>query len=97
MASMKRGLKAMSADEDLVCQIRELHVQQQREIRNWEAAGNRNIARGLIGSVIDIVIGDVGTIVNFVDSLAGSVQGSKRFPEAAYPYQAPSPTDQRSK
>jgi hypothetical protein len=86
MASMKRCLEAMSADKDLVRQIRELHVQQQGEIRNWEAAGNRNIAHGHIGSIIDIVIGDVGNIVNLVDTLAGSVQGSKRFPEAAYPY-----------
>jgi hypothetical protein len=104
IASMKRGLEAMAADEDLVRQIRDLHAQQQREIRDWEAQGNQNVARGLIsgigggiGDLFDIIVGDVGTIVGVVDSLAGSVQGSKRFPEAAYPYQAPGPTDQRGK
>jgi hypothetical protein len=100
--SMKRGLKAMAADEDLVRQIRELHEQQKRELRDWEAAGNQNVARGLIGGIvgglIDIVVGDVkGTVAGVVDSLAASVQGSKRFPEAAYPFKAPGPTDQRGK
>jgi hypothetical protein len=106
MASMKRGLQAMSADEDLVRQIRDLHTQQQREVREWEAASNKNnkrnknskkVARGIIGGLIDIIVGDVGTVAGYVDSLAASVQGSKRFPEAAYPYQAPGPTDQRGK
>jgi hypothetical protein len=104
LASIKRGLKAMAADEDLVRQIRDLHAQQQRELRDWEAQGNQNVARGLIsgiggtiGDAVNIVVGDVGTIVGVMDSLAGSVQGSKRFPEAAYPYQAPGPTDQRGK
>jgi hypothetical protein len=97
MASVKRGLEAISADEDLVRQIRDLHKQQQREIRDWEAAGHQNVARGIVGPLINMVVGTLGIVPAYVDALAASVQGSKRFPEAAYPYQAPGPTDQRGK
>jgi hypothetical protein len=102
--SINRGLKAIAADEDLVRQIRDLHAQQQREVRDWEALGNQNIARGLVGGLggavdgmLNTVVGDVGNIPDITDALAANVQGSKRFPEAAYPFQAPGPTDQRGK
>jgi hypothetical protein len=44
----------------------------------------------------DAIIGPSnGIIAGVVDSLAESVAGSKKFPEAAYPFQPPGKTDQR--
>lgn len=46
--------------------------------------------------VIDAILGPKdGILAGVVDSLAASVEGSKKFPEDAYPFQAPGKTDQR--
>ena len=44
----------------------------------------------------DTILGPAGGVLaDVVDTLAASVAGSQRFPEDAYPFQAPGPTDQR--
>lgn len=95
--AMKRGLKAMAADENLVKEIRDLYTEQKREAAAWEASGKRSVVDDLLAKRdIDIIVGDAaGTIAGVVDSLAQSVEGSKRFPEPDYPFQAPGATDQR--
>lgn len=95
--SMKRGLKAMAANESLVKEIRDLYVQQKREAALWEAVGKRSMVEYLLKSRnIDIIAGDAaGIIAGAADSLPENVEGSKKFPEPDYPYQALGATDQQ--
>lgn len=45
---------------------------------------------------VDAILGpEDGIIAGVVDSLAASVEGSKRFPEDDHPFKAPGKTDQR--
>jgi hypothetical protein len=51
MASVKRGLKAMEAEDDPIYRIRDLHAQQQRGLRDWEAQENP------IGGISGVIVG----------------------------------------
>jgi hypothetical protein len=81
MASMKHGMGAMAANEDLVRHIFAHHAQRKPELCDREAQGNKNVPRtfvggigSIIGGLFDVMVGDVGNIVGVVESLAGSMQ-----------------------
>ncbi|EJD34905.1 heme-thiolate peroxidase [Auricularia subglabra TFB-10046 SS5] len=84
-AAVRRGLQAMSKDAQLVTSIRALAAEQRLDIAAW--SGNDIVGR-LLNGTLDLVNG-------VVDTLPSSIEGSKRFPEDAYPFIAPGPTDQR--
>jgi hypothetical protein len=86
MVSMKHGLEAMAADQELVRQILDLHAQRNPDLRQGRLRSQdiENVARSFIGDIgtvidavigglFDIVVGDVGNILEVVESLAGSM------------------------
>ena len=85
---LRRGLEAMNNDPQLVTDIRQLAALQRRELQAWKSSNKRDIIGGLLN-------GTLGTVDGVVGTLPSSIEGSKRFPEDAYPFQAPGPTDQR--
>jgi hypothetical protein len=84
MVSMKHGLEAMAADKELVRQLLDLHAQRNPDLRQRGAQDIENVARSFVGDIgtvidavigglFDIVVGDVGNILEVVESLAGSM------------------------
>jgi hypothetical protein len=84
VTSIKHDLGAMAVDEDLVRRTLDHHAQRKPELRDREAQGNKNVPRSFVGGVgsiigglFDIVVGDVGNVVEVAESIAGSMRGSK--------------------
>jgi hypothetical protein len=93
---IKRGLKAMASDPDLIAHIRSIWERQQEEIREWHAMGKRDVPRSLLNGTIDTIIGPQdGILAGLANSFAAQVEGLKQFPEDDHPFQWPSKTDQR--
>ena len=92
----KNGLDAVKRDPELVQLIKELHAQQQQEKRDFFENHDANV----IQETVEEAILDKRTTSNCLthplpDFLPTNITGLKRFPEAAYPYQDPKPSDQR--
>jgi hypothetical protein len=96
---VKHGLAAMSADPELMAEIRDLMDEQAAELEAWKRAGKRDLIGGVIGvigGILDAVIGPVdGILAGVLSTFPSSIEGSKKFPEPDYPFKAPGPTDQR--
>jgi hypothetical protein len=74
-----------------------------RKLAEYEAGKTekleaRQVNTGLVPGVVSLLNGTLTAVYDNVLGLiptADSVKGLQKFPEAAYPFQAPGPTDQR--
>lgn len=95
-SDFRRGMEAIKNDPETSQLIRDLWHQQQKEKR--EFFENRDIEA--CEEVESSPLGKRQTFSNCMthplkDFLPTNITGLKKFPEAAYPYQDPKPSDQR--
>jgi len=94
-----RGLKAMKRDPELLQLMQTLYAQQKQEEHDFFA--NLNASPAEVGDVTstddDLEKRQTTNCLThpLKDYLPTNITGLKKFPEAAYPFQNPGPSDQR--
>ena len=92
---LKRGLAAIKRDPELVHLIKDLHERQQKQKRDFFEARDAAIQETVEEAILDKRATPACNSHPLPDFLPNNITGLKRFPEAAYPYQDPKPSDQR--